>query len=52
VLKNFPDGLDVTEAIAAAGGLRIAVAEIPYYWYVTYEVGGETSGGRESSGVA
>lgn len=36
VLKNYPSVIDVHEAIVAAGGARVSVRELTYYWYATY----------------
>jgi protein-L-isoaspartate O-methyltransferase len=36
VLKNFPTPGVVAEYLQSAGGVDVAVAELPYYWYATY----------------
>ena len=39
VLKNFASVLEIRAAIAAAGGVNVAVRELTYYWYATYGTG-------------
>jgi SAM-dependent methyltransferase len=39
VLKNFPSPAEVRNAIEESGGTKLAVRELTYYWYATYEVG-------------
>ncbi len=40
VLKNFPPAPEVRREIAAAGGGRVELLELPYYWVASYEVPG------------
>ena len=39
ILKNFPSGDEVREAVVACGGLSIQVRQLEHYWAVIYEIG-------------
>lgn len=38
--KNVPAPDELGDAIASSGGAEIAICELQYYWYGTYQVAG------------
>ncbi|HEY4130946.1 MAG TPA: hypothetical protein VGM50_10035, partial [Gemmatimonadaceae bacterium] len=40
VRKNFPSPGDVRATIEAAGGQRVRIHSLQYYWYATYTTPG------------
>jgi demethylmenaquinone methyltransferase/2-methoxy-6-polyprenyl-1,4-benzoquinol methylase len=38
VLKNFPTSAQLRDWLGVSGARTINVVELPYYWYVTYEL--------------